>query len=138
MMIINFAYSLMLLKWTCLWIYFGALSIMFILAVLYYCFLSVPVDFLADSSINNCFLWSIKKTYFWNASRAGYRSSSGTGAVILDDCNFHESVRLDSFDTDRTLSLVSTEIVLKIIKFSEYKSTLSARFLLMVVLYCQF
>jgi AP-4 complex subunit mu-1 len=26
--------------------------------------------------------------------------------VILDDCNFHESVRLDSFDSDRTLSLV--------------------------------
>ena len=36
-----------------------------------------------------------------------YRSSSGTGAVILDDCNFHESVHLDSFETDKTLSLVS-------------------------------
>ncbi|XP_054797320.1 AP-4 complex subunit mu isoform X2 [Prosopis cineraria] len=36
----------------------------------------------------------------------GYRSSSGSGAVILDDCNFHESVRLDSFDVDRTLSLI--------------------------------
>ncbi|KAL2317635.1 hypothetical protein Fmac_031511 [Flemingia macrophylla] len=36
----------------------------------------------------------------------GYRSSSGSGTVILDDCNFHESVRLDSFDMDRTLSLV--------------------------------
>ncbi|CAI0467835.1 unnamed protein product [Linum tenue] len=35
-----------------------------------------------------------------------YRSSSGSGSVILDDCNFHESVRLDSFDIDRTLSLV--------------------------------
>ncbi|XP_031264839.1 AP-4 complex subunit mu [Pistacia vera] len=35
-----------------------------------------------------------------------YRSSSGPGAVVLDDCNFHESVRLDSFDLDRTLSLV--------------------------------
>ncbi|KAK8646787.1 hypothetical protein V6N13_120561 [Hibiscus sabdariffa] len=35
-----------------------------------------------------------------------YRSSSGSGAVILDDCNFHESVRLDSFDMDRTLALV--------------------------------
>ncbi|WZY85562.1 hypothetical protein YC2023_031946 [Brassica napus] len=34
-----------------------------------------------------------------------YRSSPGSG-VILDDCNFHESVRLDSFDSDRTLSLV--------------------------------
>ncbi|KAE9603562.1 putative clathrin adaptor, mu subunit [Lupinus albus] len=30
----------------------------------------------------------------------------GSGAVILDDCNFHESVHLDSFDVDRTLSLV--------------------------------
>lgn len=37
---------------------------------------------------------------------ADYRST-GSGAVILDDCNFHESVRLDSFDIDRTLSLVS-------------------------------
>ncbi|KAL5705875.1 AP-4 complex subunit mu [Ranunculus cassubicifolius] len=35
-----------------------------------------------------------------------YSSSSGAGAVILDDCNFHESVHLDSFDADRTLSLV--------------------------------
>ncbi|MBA0625756.1 hypothetical protein Godav_003527 [Gossypium davidsonii] len=34
------------------------------------------------------------------------RSSYGSGAVILDDCNFHESVRLDSFDMDRTLALV--------------------------------
>ncbi|KAL1537077.1 AP-4 complex subunit mu [Salvia divinorum] len=36
----------------------------------------------------------------------GYSRSSGTGAVILDDCNFHESVHMDSFDVDRTLSLV--------------------------------
>ncbi|KAJ1375810.1 Mu-like proteiny domain, partial [Sesbania bispinosa] len=36
----------------------------------------------------------------------GYRSSSGSGAVILDDCNFHESVRLDNFDMDKTLSLI--------------------------------
>ncbi|KAJ7965807.1 Carbonic anhydrase [Quillaja saponaria] len=34
-----------------------------------------------------------------------YRRSSGSGAVILDDCNFHESVRLDSFDMDKTLTL---------------------------------
>uniref|UniRef100_A0A7C9E285 MHD domain-containing protein n=1 Tax=Opuntia streptacantha TaxID=393608 RepID=A0A7C9E285_OPUST len=39
------------------------------------------------------------------SSAYGY-SSSGSGAVILDDCNFHESVHLDSFDLDRTLSLV--------------------------------
>ncbi|XP_051126548.1 AP-4 complex subunit mu [Andrographis paniculata] len=38
-------------------------------------------------------------------SSYGY-SSSGGGAVILDDCNFHESVHMDSFDVDRTLSLV--------------------------------
>lgn len=38
---------------------------------------------------------------------ADYRSSFGSGAVILDDCNFHESVRLDNFDLDRTLTLVS-------------------------------
>ncbi|KAG8632824.1 hypothetical protein MANES_18G059600v8 [Manihot esculenta] len=34
------------------------------------------------------------------------RSSFGSGAVMLDDCNFHESVRLDNFDLDRTLTLV--------------------------------
>lgn len=36
-----------------------------------------------------------------------YSGSSGAGSVILDDCNFHESVHLDSFDMDRTLTLVS-------------------------------
>lgn len=36
-----------------------------------------------------------------------YGGSSGSGSVILDDCNFHESVHLDSFDMDRTLTLVS-------------------------------
>ncbi|KAE9615211.1 putative clathrin adaptor, mu subunit [Lupinus albus] len=36
----------------------------------------------------------------------GHRSSSGSGPVILDDCNFHESVCLDSFDMDKTLSLI--------------------------------
>ncbi|CAN4122380.1 unnamed protein product [Withania somnifera] len=35
-----------------------------------------------------------------------YGGSAGSGAVILDDCNFHESVHLDSFDEDRTLTLV--------------------------------
>ncbi|PQM41718.1 AP-4 complex subunit mu isoform X1 [Prunus yedoensis var. nudiflora] len=35
-----------------------------------------------------------------------YRSSFGSGAVILDDCNFHESVRLDNFEVDKTLTLV--------------------------------
>ena len=41
---------------------------------------------------------------FFLLSLTDYR---GSGAVILDDCNFHESVHLDSFDIDRTLSLVS-------------------------------
>lgn len=39
----------------------------------------------------------------------GYRSSSGSGIVNLDDCNFHESVQLDTFEVDRTLSLVPSE-----------------------------
>lgn len=29
---------------------------------------------------------------------------SGYGAVVLDDCNFHECVRLDEFESSRTLS----------------------------------
>ncbi|XP_008782195.1 AP-4 complex subunit mu-like isoform X2 [Phoenix dactylifera] len=40
------------------------------------------------------------------ASVYDYRSSTGGGLVILDDCNFHESVHLDSFDMDRTLALI--------------------------------
>ncbi|EYU36469.1 hypothetical protein ABFS83_14G269800 [Erythranthe nasuta] len=36
----------------------------------------------------------------------GYSGSSGSGAVILDDCNFHESVHMDNFEVDKTLSLV--------------------------------
>ncbi|KAK9947034.1 hypothetical protein M0R45_012471 [Rubus argutus] len=38
-----------------------------------------------------------------------YGSSFGSGPVILDDCNFHESVHLDNFDIDRTLALGSTD-----------------------------
>ncbi|KAJ0975982.1 hypothetical protein J5N97_017947 [Dioscorea zingiberensis] len=40
------------------------------------------------------------------ASVYDYSSSSGGGIVNLDDCNFHESVHLDTFDSDRTLTLV--------------------------------
>ena len=29
------------------------------------------------------------------------------GLVVLDDCNFHESVRLDDFESERALTLVS-------------------------------
>ncbi|KAI9098022.1 hypothetical protein K1719_025793 [Acacia pycnantha] len=36
----------------------------------------------------------------------GYNSSTGSGTVILDDCNFHESVHLDNFDMDKTLTLI--------------------------------
>ncbi|XP_065847096.1 AP-4 complex subunit mu-like [Euphorbia lathyris] len=43
------------------------------------------------------------------SSTYDYRRSSGAGTVILDDCNFHESVHLDSFDDDRTLSLVASD-----------------------------
>ncbi|XP_022848821.1 AP-4 complex subunit mu-like [Olea europaea var. sylvestris] len=38
-----------------------------------------------------------------------HSGSSGSGSVILDDCNFHESVHLDSFDVDRTLTLVPSD-----------------------------
>ncbi|KAM1012426.1 hypothetical protein ACFX2J_042348 [Malus domestica] len=39
----------------------------------------------------------------------GGGSAYGTGVVILDDCNFHESVHLDSFNVDRTLTLVPAD-----------------------------
>ncbi len=29
----------------------------------------------------------------------------GYGAVVLDDCNFHESANMESFERDRTLSI---------------------------------
>ena len=37
----------------------------------------------------------------------GYRGFSGWGgmAVLLDDCNFHESADLATFDVDRTISM---------------------------------
>lgn len=41
--------------------------------------------------------------------RSIYDSSSGSGSVILDDCNFHESVNLDKFDIEKTLTLVPPE-----------------------------
>lgn len=39
-------------------------------------------------------------------SVSDYGGSSGSGVVVLDDCNFHESVHLENFEVDRTLSLV--------------------------------
>ncbi|XP_058097018.1 AP-4 complex subunit mu-like [Magnolia sinica] len=38
-----------------------------------------------------------------------YSDSTGAGAVVLDDCNFHESVHLSGFDMDRTLTLVPSD-----------------------------
>lgn len=37
-----------------------------------------------------------------SSSYGGYGSD---GIVMLDDCNFHESVSLDRFETERTLEL---------------------------------
>ncbi|KAL6316523.1 hypothetical protein AAG906_018226 [Vitis piasezkii] len=51
-----------------------------------------------------------------------YNSSTGSGTVILDDCNFHESVHLDSFDIDRTLTLA--EVILKV--RAEFPSSITA------------
>jgi AP-4 complex subunit mu-1 len=35
-----------------------------------------------------------------------YGAGGGVGMVLLDDCNFHESVHLDDFELDRTLTLI--------------------------------
>jgi hypothetical protein len=44
-------------------------------------------------------------TYFVVAPEYG-GGSGGLGMVILDDCNFHESVRLDDFQSQHFLTLV--------------------------------
>jgi len=61
-----------------------------------------------------------------------YRSSGG-GAVILDDCNFHESVHLDSFDIDRTLTLVSSLIKLLYLAMSFVRAELQALYNVLTV-----
>ncbi|XP_031498652.1 AP-4 complex subunit mu [Nymphaea colorata] len=40
------------------------------------------------------------------SSAYGFGGSAGVGPVVLDDCNFHETVHLENFDLDRTLTLV--------------------------------
>lgn len=45
-------------------------------------------------------------------SAPDYSVGSGVGLVVLDDCNFHESVRLDDFETERALTLVSPFLAL--------------------------
>ena len=62
-----------------------------------------------------------------------YRSSSGGGAVILDDCNFHESVHLDSFDIDRTLTLVSSLNRLLFLAMSFVRAELQALYNVLTV-----
>eukprot|EP00897_Mesotaenium_endlicherianum_P000516 jgi/Mesen1/10465/ME000082S09973 len=41
-----------------------------------------------------------------STSFGGDYGASASSSVLLDDCNFHESVRLEDFDLDRTLTLV--------------------------------
>lgn len=38
-------------------------------------------------------------------SSSQYGGGYGSDVVMLDDCNFHESVSLDRFDSERTLEL---------------------------------
>lgn len=52
-------------------------------------------------------IWYYIKSDSTTFGLTDYGGSAGSGAVVLDDCNFHESVQLDSFDVDRTLTLVS-------------------------------
>lgn len=44
-----------------------------------------------------------------NSFAPDYSVGSGVGLVVLDDCNFHESVRLDDFETERALTLIPSE-----------------------------
>lgn len=41
-----------------------------------------------------------------HALDAGRSTGSGYGAVVLDDCNFHECINLDDFESTRTLALI--------------------------------
>ncbi|CAI7931633.1 unnamed protein product, partial [Closterium sp. NIES-54] len=47
----------------------------------------------------------------------GEDGSGGFGIVVLDDCNFHESVRLDTFDVDRTMTLVPPDGEFSVINY---------------------
>ncbi len=33
----------------------------------------------------------------------------GLGGVVLDDCNFHESAEMESFEKDRSLSIIAPD-----------------------------
>ncbi len=39
----------------------------------------------------------------------GRERSSGLGGVTLDDCNFHESAEMESFEKDRSLSIIAPD-----------------------------
>ncbi|RVX14957.1 AP-4 complex subunit mu [Vitis vinifera] len=60
---------------------------------------------LAEMTFSTSGAFKLFVSHMWN-QKHDYNSSTGSGTVILDDCNFHESVHLDSFDIDRTLTLV--------------------------------
>ncbi|KZS90031.1 clathrin adaptor mu subunit [Sistotremastrum niveocremeum HHB9708] len=53
------------------------------------------------------------------AQRGNSQSDSG-GAVELDDCHFHQCVRLEGFDTDRTISFIPPDGEFELMK---YRST---------------
>ena len=38
--------------------------------------------------------------------QVGKENASGYAGVVLDDCNFHECVNLDDFESTRTLALI--------------------------------
>ncbi|GFZ10267.1 clathrin adaptor complexes medium subunit family protein [Actinidia rufa] len=67
------------------------------------------VDIIEKISVTFSSSWAVIGNYDVPPIGQDYSGSSGSGAVILDDCNFHESVQLDSFDMDRTLTLVPSD-----------------------------
>jgi AP-2 complex subunit mu-1 len=46
-----------------------------------------------------------------------YRSRSRSGAVEIDDCQFHQCVKLGRFDTDRTISFVPPDGEFELMKY---------------------
>lgn len=55
----------------------------------------------------------------------GKENAGGYGGVVLDDCNFHECVNTDEFDTARTLSLIPPDgefVVMNYRMTSEFKA----------------
>ena len=110
----NKKFACLLYSWSCAYVKTSCIYLeCYMLFSLLFAFL-----LLLKVGISLCFLLHNEFSYivlflsckFWSGycPVPDYRSSSGGGSVILDDCNFHESVQLDSFDIDRTLHLVRT------------------------------